>query len=116
MTRVRGALGPIAAVWLLCQAATLTLVLSLLGASLADCTCTHGADAACPMHHGAAATSRVCVMQSMTASGAATLGALCGVVGLAPVRPQATAFVPTASNVVFECSVPTERPSTPDPP
>jgi hypothetical protein len=116
MTRVRRALGPIAAVWLVCQAATLTLVPSLLGASLTECECSHGADASCPMHRGTAATSKVCVLQSMTASGAATLHALFTVVGLVPARSLAIALVPTASPVPIEGSIATERPSPPDPP
>jgi hypothetical protein len=116
MTRVRRALGPIAAVWLVCQAVTLTLVPSQLEASLAECVCSHGVDATCPMHHQTAADSRVCAMQSLTTSAAATLNALFGVVGLVPARSQATALVPTARPVPIESSIATERPSPPDPP
>src|SRR5580692_9322441 len=111
MTRVRRALGPIAVAWLLCQAATLTIVQARLGASLAECACAHGADASCPMHHGATATSRVCVLQSMTASGAATVNVLFSVVGLVPVRASLeTAPVPVASAVPVECPMATGRP------
>jgi hypothetical protein len=116
MTRLRRALGPIAAVWLACQAATLTIVPAQLGASLAECACTHGAEATCPMHHGAAVTSRVCVLQSLTASGAAMVNALFSLVGLEPVRSLATVRVPAVSPVAVECSMATDRPSPPDPP
>ena len=115
MTRARGALGPIAAVWLLCQAITLTLVPGLLEASLAECLCTNGADASCPMHHRTTASSKVCVMQSLTTNAAATLSALFSVVGLVP-RSLATARVPTTSPVLIECSMATEWPSPPEPP
>ena len=116
MTRVRRALGLIAAVWLVCQAATLTLAPALLEASLAECLCTHGVDASCPMHHRTEAGARVCVKQSLTTSAAATLHALFSIVGLVPARSLATALVPTASLVVIQSSMATERPSPPDPP
>jgi hypothetical protein len=116
MTRARRALGPIIAVWLVCQAATLMLVPVLLEASLAECMCTQGADATCPMHHGTAASSKVCVMQSMTTSATATLNALFSVVGLMPASLMASAPVSTASLMPLECSRATLRPSPPDPP
>jgi hypothetical protein len=113
---MRRAIGPVAAVWLLCQAATLTLVPAQLGASLAECTCSHGADGTCPMHHPAAATSKVCVVQSMTASGAATVNALFSVVGLVSVRSLAVAPVPATSALPVERPMAIGRPSSPDPP
>jgi hypothetical protein len=116
MTRARRALGPIAAVWLVCQAATLTLVPVLLGTSLAECTCIHGTDASCPMHRTAAAGSKVCVMQGLTTNATATLNSLFSVVGLMPAPLLATAPLPTASPVFLECSMATHRPSLPDPP
>ena len=115
MTRVRRALGPIAVVWLACQAATLAIVPARLGASLAECACSHGADATCPMHHRAA-TSKVCVVQSMTASGAATPNALFSVVGLVSVRSLAVAPVPETSALPVECPTAIGQPSPPDPP
>jgi hypothetical protein len=116
MIRARRALGPIAAVWLLCQAVTLTLVPALLEASLAECFCTNGADASCPMHHRTTASSKLCVMQSLTTNAAATLNALFSVVGLVPARSLATAVMPTTSPVLIACSMATERPSPPEPP
>jgi hypothetical protein len=68
------------------------------------------------MHHGTAATSKVCVMQSMTTNATATLNALFGVVGLVPAPPVATAPVPTASPLLVDRDVATERPSPPEPP
>jgi hypothetical protein len=116
MTRARRALGPIAAVWLLCQAVTLMLVPALLEASLSECLCTSGAAASCPMHHRTTAGSKVCAMQSLSATTAATLTALFSVVGLVPARSLATAPVPAPSPVLIECSRATDRPSPPEPP
>jgi hypothetical protein len=116
MLRVRPILGPIAAVWLVCQAATLTLVPVLIDASLAACTCANGADAACPMHHGAAAGSKMCLVQSIATSATATLNSLVGILGVVPPRPPASALPPTASVVSPASSTTTERRSPPDSP
>jgi hypothetical protein len=117
MTRTRRSLGLITAVWLVSQAATLTLVPALLDAGSAQCTCPYGgADATCPMHHRTAASPKVCAMQSVTTGPAATLNALFSVVGLLPPSLPAIAPVPTASRLVLERSTETRRPSVPDPP
>jgi hypothetical protein len=120
MTRARRALGPIAALWLCGQAATLTLVPAALwggstDASLAACMCIRGADAACPMHHPTAAGSKVCAMASLD-TGAAVLNSLCGGVGLMPAGRVAIAPMPVASPVFLEGSTPTGRPAPPEPP
>lgn len=114
MTRVRGVLGPIAAWWLVCQAATLVLV--LVAPRLTACTCPLGADATCPMHHGKAAEPKACAMQSVTANAATTLSSLFSGVGLVPVLTLQSPSASTASPIRFECSRATERPSPPDPP
>src|SRR6266852_2464591 len=101
MTWARRVLGPIAAIWLVCQVATLALVPALLGASLAECVCTHGAEATCPMHHKTPTGSpKVCVMQSETTSVPATLNSLFSVAGLVPAPPLAMVPVPTVSAVL----------------
>ncbi len=54
MTRVRRVLGPLAGSWLLCQMLMLTFTpvsLGLRSAGELACTCSHGADGMCPMHH-----------------------------------------------------------------
>jgi hypothetical protein len=121
MTRARRVLGPVAAVWLVCHAATLTLVPALLwftssDVAVAECTCAQGAEATCPMHHPTTASSKVCVMQSMATNATAALIALFGFVGLMSAPPTATAPVPDASAVLLDCSIATDRPSPPDPP
>src|SRR5580704_12735322 len=118
MRHTRRVLGPIAAVWLVCQAAMLAFVPAVLGARLPECTCTYGAAGTCPMHHGtAAAGSKVCVIQSLTTSATATLSSLfISVVGLVPAPLRATAPTPTTRSVFLERSMATHRPSPPDPP
>jgi hypothetical protein len=118
MTRVRRALGPIAALWLACQAATLTLVPALgwQSTGAAACTCTHGADAMCPMHHRAAAGTTVCTLQSATTSPAAALNALFGAVGVVPVSQRVTTPAPVVSRARLAHSMATARPAPPDPP
>lgn len=116
MTRVRRALGPIAAVWLICQAATLALVPALLDIDLAACGCTYGADASCPMHHQPGAGARVCVMHGTTPSATAALGSLLGIVGLVPSPLFAMAPAPSANPVLLDGSRAARRPSPPDPP
>jgi hypothetical protein len=115
MTWARRALGPIAAVWLVCQAASLALV-PTLEAGWADCTCAHGADATCPMHHKTASGLKVCVMRSAAASVPAILNSLLSVAGLLPAPPLAVVQVVRASAVAVVRSPLTERPSPPDSP
>jgi hypothetical protein len=116
MNWTRRAVGPIAAVWLLCQAATLAVVPILLEISLADCVCAHGADATCPMHHKTAAGSTACAMQSATTSVPAALNSLFSLAGLVPAPPHTIVRVPMVSAVRFERPMLTGRPSPPDPP
>jgi hypothetical protein len=116
MTRVRRAIGPIAAAWLVCQTATLTLVPVLLEVSLAECVCPQGGGATCPMHHKTAAGSKVCVMRSAGTSVPAILNALFSVAGLLPTSPRPIAPVSTPGAVPNERSILTGRPSSPDPP
>lgn len=121
MRLARRVLAPIAAVWLVCHGATLTLVPALLwlqsrDANAAECTCATGAEATCPMHHRTAAGANVCVIQSLTTNATATLNALFGIVGLVPAPLMTTAPVPTVSPALLDWSMATERPSPPDPP
>jgi hypothetical protein len=53
MARFRRLLGPLAGAWLLCQIATLTVAPALAWGSASElaCTCAHGANGLCPMHH-----------------------------------------------------------------
>jgi hypothetical protein len=127
MTRVRGVLSPVAAVWLACHAAVLATAIAPVSSGLAaqaagpngaTCTCTHGdgADATCPMHHQTTTGSKVCVMRGTDDSATAAIGFAFGPIGLLPSRtpvsvPRAT-FVPAP----IDTSTPAESPTPPDPP
>ena len=123
MPRARRALGLVAATWLCCQAATFALVPTLLGfgameASVAECTCTHGANATCPMHHKPSASAKACALQGMTTSGVALVNALLGVAGLLPAPTQATNQGPARTTVRRDRSTATSRrisPASPPP-
>jgi hypothetical protein len=121
MSGVRPILGPIAAVWLVSQAAILVLVPALLwvqptSASLAACACVHGGEAACPMHHGSGAGFKVCVMQRTTDSATSTLLGLLSGLGLVPQSRPALQRLATTSAVRLDSFPPTPRPVPPDPP
>jgi hypothetical protein len=116
MTLARRIIGPIAAVWLVSQAAALSLAPVMLDATQAACTCGNLADATCPMHHGAAAGSKVCVMQSTTTNATVTLNSLFSVVGLVPASLPAMAPLPRVSPVFLTCSTASSRPFPPDAP
>jgi hypothetical protein len=121
MSRARRALAPIAALWLLCQCATWVLAPTLLWIGMADagvaCVCIHTAEAACPMHHEAAAAgSKVCSMRGLSQTGAATLQSLLGLAGLVPVSALSTAPTTVAGSNLDRHSTLTARPSPPDPP
>src|SRR5580765_7571277 len=83
MDRLRRRLSWIACGWLCCQLSVLTAApLSLLsntsqGADPITCTCVHGANASCPMHHPAQPKPN-CQCRSTTDPGAATLISLLG--------------------------------------
>src|SRR5689334_7357237 len=88
MHRVRMALRAIAVTWLLAQALTMSVAavaVSLAGAQddSVECSCTHGANAICPMHHRPASGSTVCAIGSID-HGVAALTSLLSITGLIP--------------------------------
>ena len=121
MMGVRRALGRIAVAWLLCQAATLTLVPTALwsgaaGAHLVECTCSHGDHATCPMHHKPAPGSKLCLMRSANDSGVAVLSWLLNGVGLMPATAAGVVPASQPVRVFFAVTTTSLRPAPPDPP
>ena len=120
MLRLRGAIGPIAGVWLFYQMATIALVPAAVkagsvGERQAECACPHrSAGGACPMHKKDA-SSTPCLLRGPNDSRAA-LGSLFAPVGLlsAPRTPTLPVFIGTMSLV--ELSSVTDRALPPDPP
>jgi len=124
MTRLRRLLAPLAVVWLSCQIGTVALVPVAMWASAAsphaaECTCGHGADAMCPMHHHGPAgnSSRHCSMQPANGTGTAVLTTIFGVAGPIPESAASlVAPVPSTSVGPADVDVRGERPVPPDPP
>jgi hypothetical protein len=124
MTRLRGALAPVAALWLSCQIGTIAFVpvalwVNAVDPHAAECTCGHGADAMCPMHHHKPAgnANTRCAMQAATGTGAAVLTTIVGVAGLIPEStPALVALAPSTSVSPADVDVQSERPVPPDPP
>ncbi len=119
MTLLRGAIRRVGIVWLLCQAATLTMAPAILwlGSSveLLECTCAHGDHAICPMHHKAAPGSKLCVGSAQT-GGAAAVTSLFGGVGPVPTRAVAAPPAPRRVIAIPDATTASLRPAPPDPP
>jgi hypothetical protein len=119
MTRLRGALGPMVVVWLVCQIAPLMLASAAPwvrspGAELA-CTCPHDAADACPMHKKEV-SSAPCLVRGDSDSRAAVLGSLFGPVGLLPAPTPPTVPTSMGTMSLVELSSVTDRALPPDPP
>jgi hypothetical protein len=118
MICVRRVLGSFIAAWLMCQVAALGLAPNLVvwfGVTDVECTCGHGDDATCPMHHHGA-TSRWCVMRSMNHHGTAVLASVFGLLGFLPADSPATMLTSAEHAISIESSIGIERPAPPDPP
>lgn len=122
MPNLRRVLAPVAALWLMCQAGTVTLVPVALWVRAADphavtCSCGHGADAMCPMHHKRASSATHCAMQATDGSGTAILTTLVGLIGLITESTPAVAAATAAPNAAAaDARLAGERPVPPDPP
>jgi hypothetical protein len=121
MPQLRRALGPVAALWLLCQLGTGALVpVALLTAADSHtlaCTCGHGADEMCPMHHKRPSSPVRCAMQAAGESGTAALTTLVGLSGLIPESTPAIVAASATPNVAaVDAHLIGERPVPPDPP
>ena len=121
MTGLRRAIGPLAAVWLSCHVASVALVPIAISASAADtdvagCSCVHGAEATCPMHHQTSPHSKVCVMRGMDDQASVVLAFIFAWTGFIP--SSDTAIVPPSNTlqpitVTFPLA---GRPTPPEPP
>jgi len=119
MRRVRSTLRAIAVIWLLVQASAIAgapVVLANHASEVdIDCTCTHGTNAICPMHHKPAPGAKVCVIGGVDDS-VGVLGSLFHTIGLMPASTEIalTAFVPVRS--VTPAISTSHRTVPPDPP
>jgi hypothetical protein len=123
MSRLRRVLAPLTALWLLCQVGTAVLVPAALrgtppGTHGTECTCGHGDDMMCPMHHHQpAGRSTPCSMQAVDHSGAAVLTALSGVAGFITAPSRSIEPAPSVEHRHVAAALPIDhRPVPPDPP
>jgi hypothetical protein len=121
MVRMRRVLGLVAIVWLVGQVGLSALTLLLLetsGPALSEaaCTCTHGPDAACPMHRNTAPGSRTCVLRGAGDHTAILLGSLFATTGLAMERMRLLAPATSGSVAIGVCHMIIRQPGSPDPP
>ena len=92
----RALLRAVASIWLSSQfaafvGAPLVTCANAADARASECRCTHGGDAACPMHHLLRRGSRLCLMQTAADWTTAVLTSVLGVVGLTA-APVAIAY------------------------
>jgi len=111
MVRLRRALGPLVAVWLLCQAGGAAAIWL---PAFDDCACPHGDGAVCPMHHGV--TSKGCSMRGVDNSAALTLASLLAPAAPAPTPAASAPIQSAARSVVADRFADGLRPVPPDPP
>jgi hypothetical protein len=121
MPQLRRVLAPAAALWLFCQAGTVTLVPVALWITAVDphavaCTCGHGPDMTCPIHHKPASSPTECAMQAADGSGTAVLTSLVGLTGLLPEPMPVLAEAAATHGAAPDAHLLGERPIPPDPP
>ncbi len=121
MTRARRVLARVAAVWLCCQlvAGTLGPVAIALGApdaNAVECTCGHGGDATCPMHHKSTTGSKVCVMRALGERPGLVLSSTFGLTGPVPASTYSIVLASDRREIWTAVSMRPIRPAPPDPP
>ena|SRR5437868_4708960 len=122
MAYLRRVLGTLTAIWLCCQVGALAFVPVALrtgttNTHIAHCSCGHGGDAACPMHHPSRGGSTPCAMRAVDTSGTAVLTSLVGTTGLPTDAPRSIQPPIAAEySLTADTHVAAERPVPPDPP
>jgi len=113
MSRLRRVLGPLVAVWLLCQAGGAA---SAWIAAADDCGCPHDAGGMCPMHSASAKRAKGCAMRTADASAALTVASLFGPVAPIPAPAASVPVFVSVRAVVVDSTADSLRPVPPDPP
>jgi hypothetical protein len=119
MTRLRRALGPLTAAWIVCQVATLAsspVALWLMSADLAECTCTTGDHASCPMHHKQEPGSKICLLRSAADPGTMVLASIFSGAGLLPTPAVMVASSGNQPAAMIALTTRPSRQTPPDPP
>jgi len=118
MAGLRNSRALLTTLWLVMQAALLispSVVLLSAHEETAECTCTHGEHAICPMHHRPAPGSRICLMGSADNT-LATLGSLFQAAALMPSATSALVPATTSIASISSSSAIPFRSDSPDPP
>jgi hypothetical protein len=113
MSRLRRVLGPIVAVWLLCQAGG---AVSAWIAAVDDCGCPHDASGMCPMHNSGAKRGKTCAMRAADSSAALTIASLLGPVAPMPAPSASVPVIVAGRAFVVDSTADGLRPVPPDPP
>src|SRR5438045_3094634 len=112
MVRLRRALGPLIALWLVCQAGSAAAIWL---PAFDDCACPHSDGAVCPMHTGTSSRGKTCSMRGADTS-AVPLVSLLAPAGPAPDAARiAIASIDTPAPTA-DRSADGLRPIPPDPP
>ena len=113
MVRLRRALGPLIAVWLVCQAGSAAAIWL---PAFDDCECPHSDGAVCPMHHGASSRGKACSMRGVDASATVALASLLAPAAPAPAPAIVASMAIDSPTVNADRSTDSRRPVPPDPP
>jgi hypothetical protein len=109
----------IAVTWLFVQVAAMAAAPVVLANHASevdiDCTCTHGPNAICPMHHKPASGAKVCIIGSVD-DAVGVLGSLFHAIGLMPASAQIAAVAPVALPSITSAHSSSHHPVPPDPP
>lgn len=119
MSRLRRALGPLTAAWLVCQIATLAsspVALWLISADLGECTCASGDHASCPMHHKQDPGAKICLLRSAADPGTMVLASIFSGAGLLPAQIVSVDSTGNQPAAVIELTTLPSRYTPPDPP
>jgi hypothetical protein len=112
MSRLRRFLGPLVAVWLLCQAGSAA---SAWIAAVDDCGCPH-TNGICPMHSASAKRAKGCAMRTVDTSAALTLASMFGPVAPIPADVPSAPIAIARTGLVVDLTADSLRPVPPDPP
>jgi hypothetical protein len=86
------------------------------GTAAADCTCTLGDEAHCPMHHKPAPSRGTCAMRGLADSSTDLLASMFGFVGVMPTGAESAAPAPSGRPMLVARALSTDRPTPPEPP
>ena len=118
---LRRALALIAAVWLVAQLTMMVVTPVAIWTHDAidqgvECTCAHGDEATCPMHHHPSSGSKVCVMQNAGIHATIPLTSLFSVAGFARDSHSTAVLALRAAIVAADGPSTIAHPVPPDPP